>query len=115
MTIQNGRRIELFLKLKVAIVFEASVKMVKILKCFNFRSSHILEKVSGEPVCLAFGRNFLFAATNDCNIEVFSKGSKVSGQTHGSWCKYCSFKTGADIGQLLYNTAGSNVFLSYFL
>lgn len=77
--------------------------MVKILKWFNFKSSHILENVSGEPLCLAFGRNFLFAGTNGCSVEVFAKSARDNGL---SWNKYCNFKTGADIGQLLYNAAG---------
>lgn len=78
--------------------------MVKVLRCFNFRSSSILKHAEREPVCLASGRNYLFLGTHVTEIEVFRKGSKGI-----DWTKYCTFQTGAHVSEIEYNETGDYI------
>ncbi|KAH3868314.1 BLOC-2 complex member HPS3-like isoform X2 [Dreissena polymorpha] len=77
--------------------------MVKVLKCYNFRKSHIIENLSSEPRCFASGANFLFAGSSDCRVEVFKR------QQTNSWSKYCFFQTGAHVEQIEYNITGDYI------
>ncbi|XP_052807141.1 BLOC-2 complex member HPS3-like isoform X2 [Mya arenaria] len=78
--------------------------MVKVLKCYNFKSSNIIENVISEPNCFDIGKNFLFIGTHDCTVKVFKNT-----QPPKKWQKYCFFQTGALVTQVEYNKAGDYV------
>ncbi|KAL3842251.1 hypothetical protein ACJMK2_020285 [Sinanodonta woodiana] len=76
--------------------------MVKILKCYNFRSSSIVP-MEREPKVFAGGKDKLFIGTTGASIEVFSiHTDAISGDK--LFTKYCRIQTGDDVNHILYNT-----------
>lgn len=81
--------------------------MVKILRCFNFKSSSILKQAQNEPACLSAGKDYVFLGTQNSSVEAFKRGGK--GAKDEEWKKYCVFQTSAHVTQIEYNETGDYV------